>query len=213
MAASKNEKQVMDVSKPGKTPADASARPVIVGHKTLVQDPMVNADVNSEAATTEAEAEPAPPSPSTGKKVIAPLEDSTTSETTPETTPAAEITNEQKPEETEKPAAEEKLDEPPVESEESTDSAVVDAVIDQVGNKKKENELSEEDRKRQEHLDKLVEEKKYFVPIGKAHKGSSRLLLIFTLLLLVVFIGLVLAIDAEMLDVGFSLPFDLIKSR
>jgi hypothetical protein len=36
----KNDK-VFDIAKPGKTAASASSRPVIVGHKTLLQDPMV----------------------------------------------------------------------------------------------------------------------------------------------------------------------------
>lgn len=42
MARKKDEtKKVFDVSKPGETAASASSRPVIVGHKTLLQDPMV----------------------------------------------------------------------------------------------------------------------------------------------------------------------------
>src|SRR3989344_1198355 len=42
VAKSKDEsKKVFDVAKPGKTAASASSRPLIIGHKTLLQDPMV----------------------------------------------------------------------------------------------------------------------------------------------------------------------------
>ncbi|HSX43808.1 MAG TPA: hypothetical protein VLE69_00705 [Candidatus Saccharimonadales bacterium] len=37
----KKDDKVMDVSKPGSSAPDASSRPVIVGHRTLLQDPMM----------------------------------------------------------------------------------------------------------------------------------------------------------------------------
>ncbi|QQS64607.1 hypothetical protein IPO96_03445 [Candidatus Saccharibacteria bacterium] len=36
------EKKILDVAKPGTTPADETAKPVIVGHRPKVLDPMVN---------------------------------------------------------------------------------------------------------------------------------------------------------------------------
>lgn len=60
-------KQVMDVSKPGKAAASATARPVIIGHGSMVQDPMVR------RAQAEADAEAAGAQPKRGKIVIKPL--------------------------------------------------------------------------------------------------------------------------------------------
>lgn len=199
----KNNKQVMDVSKPGKTAPTASAKPVIVGHGPMVQDPMVTPEASPEAElATPEQATPEVSSPAAGKKVITPLTESDKVTETSVDEPVAEVA--------EVPQEEPKLEEPEQVTEETTESAVVDAVIDQVGSKKKEDIVSEEDRKKQEHIDTLIEEKKYFVPIGKTHGKSGGVILIITLLLLLVLIGLLAAIDAELIDAGFTLPFDLL---
>ncbi len=55
-----------DVAKPGTTPADATSRPVIVGHGVTVADPMMNVD------KTVAK-EPAPTSGGSTKSKLAPV--------------------------------------------------------------------------------------------------------------------------------------------
>lgn len=203
MATTKGEKdkQVMDVSKPGKSAPDASAKPIIVGHKPMVQDPMVNVEVaNGEDESTDEEAKAEGPISPISKKVIAPIvqeEESKESESSDAPTPV-----------TETPSGEPKVEDNN-EVADSTDTAVVEAVIDQVESKQPEGP-NEEERKKQEELDKLVAEKKYFVPIGKAHRSSNRLRLVLIMLFFVAFIGLVLAIDAEIIDVGITLPFNLL---
>lgn len=193
-AANKNDKQVMDVSKPGKTAPTASAKPIILGHKPPVQDPMVTATVDPEAENPEVETVvPEAVSPASSKKVISPLSAADKEETTAETS-----------EET-KPAEDQ-----PTPPSDDTDSVIVDAVIDQVGDKKNIDKVTEEDRKKQEHIDKLIADKKYFVPIGKYHGKSSGNVFIVTLLLFVIFMGLLVMIDAGTLDPGFTLPFSLI---
>lgn len=210
----------MDVSKPGKTAANASSRPIIVGHGPQVQDPMVTSDEdNKEAEETSTKLT----SPANSKRIIAPLsetekESDTTEASVPENLADAETMVDAEPveeatPETDESVVEEAPEEPiePEASEPSAESAVVDAVIDQVGDKKKDEIEAEEERKRQESIDKLVAAKKYFVPIGKVHKKSNRIWLILTLLLLLVLLGLVAAIDAEILESSISLPFDLIR--
>jgi hypothetical protein len=54
MASPNNKKQIMDVSKPGKTTPDATARPLIVGHSGMLKDPMMSP--GSVPATTDAPA-------------------------------------------------------------------------------------------------------------------------------------------------------------
>ena len=49
-----SDKKVFDVAKPGETAADASSRPVIVGHKNLLKDPMVKDNAASELNEGEA---------------------------------------------------------------------------------------------------------------------------------------------------------------
>jgi hypothetical protein len=223
MAASdKNKKQVMDVSKPGKTPASASSRPVIVGHKPQVQDPMMTTEETKDETPETSETTPEVSSPALSKKVITPLseadkdadepaEDEPTEEASEEPEQVSEAAEE--PDEKQAAPVTEEAEEPKTpEPEDSTDSAVVDAVIDQVGDKKQDEIEAEEERKRQETIEKLVAEKKYFVPIGKAHKKSNQISLVLTLLLFVVLVGIFVAIDAEVLDAGFKLPFDVIKS-
>lgn len=221
-ASDKNKKQVMDVARPGKTPASASSRPVIVGHKPQVQDPMVTTEETKDETSETPETTPEATSPAMSKKVIIPLseadkkadepaEDEPTEDASEEPEQPSEMAEE--PEEKESAPAAEETEEPKApEPEDSTDSAVVDAVIDQVGDKKQDEIEAEEERKRQETIEKLVAEKKYFVPIGKAHKKSNQISLVFTLFLFVVLVGIFAAIDAEVLDAGFKLPFDLIKT-
>ena len=203
----------MDVSKPGKVAADSSARPVIVGHRPMVQDPMVTSpeDDNPEQPAIE---EPSIKSPSASKRVISPISEEEKAEE------ATEAATEESDEDSDQiVAAEESTPDTSHTTDETPDkptdseAAVVDTVIDQVdiGSKREAEQKAEEDRKKQEAIDKLVAEKKYFVPIGKTHTQKNTGIMILTVLLLFVLLGLLAAIDAEIIEVGFNLPFDLIK--
>lgn len=193
---SSSKKPVMDVSKPGKTPADATTRPIITGHAVL-KDPMINAtDPESEVPTdTLLEGEDVPDeaaAPSTTHKVIKPIE------------PEPKDTDNK-----EEPEPEKKSDAP---EPQITEGAVVDAVIDQVTDKKKQEVVDAEELERRELVDKLVEEKKYFVAISETKaRRTSKFLLIFVAALLPLLVGLVLAIDAGVIETNITLPFDLIK--
>ncbi len=198
MAAAK--KPVMDVSKPGETPADATSRPIISGHAVL-KDPMVNATESETEVTTDALAqnEEAPKeavAPSAAHKIIKPLE-AEASDTAEQEEPASET--EQKSEESDS---------------EVSDGAVVDAVLDQVTDKKKQEAVDVEEQKRQELVEKLVEDKKYFVPIGQERsRRNNRLFLLLLGALLPVVVGLGLAADAGAINLGFKVPFDFIKDK
>lgn len=198
-AANKNDKQIMDVSKPGKSAPSASSKPIIVGHRTVVQDPMVTAAVDPEADSPEVGQETVPvavvTSPSATKKVITPISD------VPE---AAAETEESAVANTENESVEQT-------SEDTSDSAVVDAVIDQVGDKKNDNKVTEEERKKQEHIEKLVVDKKYFIPIGKLTHRRNLTVVWVLLLIVIAAAGLLAATDAGMVDPGFDAPTNFIK--
>ena len=205
-------KPVMDVSKPGKTAADATARPIITGH-AMMKDPMVTEDttptegVTEEVATTETE-EVKSVTPSTTHKVIQPLESAAVEEVSESPVEA------EKPSEQTDPVPEETKEEPKKEETTVSDDAVVDAVLDQVSDKKEETKESEEEHKRQELVDKLVEEKKYFLPINQVHsRRNNRLALLVLGALLPVIVGLGLAADAGAINLGFKVPFDFIKDK
>ncbi len=73
---SKDDQKAMDVSKPGKVAADASARPVIVSHRPMIQDPMVKPEEISEFETTTKTGNEPKSAPTSGEKVVKPLKDS-----------------------------------------------------------------------------------------------------------------------------------------
>ncbi len=196
-ASNKNDTQVMDVSKPGKSVPSATSKPIIVGHKPMVQDPMVTADTNAEAVAPAAEEVEVPVavSPSASKKVISPI---TEEKAEPDLVPAA--TEDTTTESTDNVVTE------------SEESAVVDAIIDQVGNKNDAPSTSNEDKQKYEHIEKLITDKKYFVPLGKVNGKKGHGFLFTAIVLFLIFIGLIAAMDAGVFDAGFDLPFDVIKS-
>jgi hypothetical protein len=182
-----------DVAKPGKTPADATARPIITGHSVL-KDPMVNEADDQELPTEEA---PKPlKAPSAANKVIQPLAkpDEKSNDVEKSTEPKADEP------------------EPKTSSDGESDEAVVDAVLDQVTDKKAQEKLDAETQKRNELVDQLVAEKKYFVPINSVRRRrNNRIAVIILGSLLPLIVGLGLAADAGAVNLGFKLPFDFIK--
>jgi hypothetical protein len=148
MADPKSEnKLVNDVASPGKSAANATSRPIIVGHGPMMEDPMVQKSKDQEGEPKPA-TKPAP-------KIIEPPKGA-----------ASEV-------QTEKPAEPEPAKPTEPTATESDSSAVVDAVADQTKDKQKEDELLKAEAEKQAHLDQLVTEKKYFVPLGVSHRKKA----------------------------------------
>lgn len=213
MASKPDDKKTMDVAKPGKSAPDTSARPVLVTHRPMVQDPMVKddpkADSSSEALAKgedqTADDTKSKPEPTThGEKVISPVSDPTVAEATEE--PKPEPAEVPEPVETAKP-------EKSAEETRAEEAAVVDAVADQAtSDKRKQNELTDEEKAKQEAIQKLITEKKYFVPVGQvSHRRNQRLAIVF-LVLVILLAGAYIAIDAGVIDIGVKLPLELIKN-
>ena len=183
-----------DVSRPGKTPADSTSRPVIVGHRPLLkQDPMVS--------KTEEEAE-----------ASANNEDLKSTSNFSEHT--LEPSNEAKEEAKEKTEEEEKMssetladeDQPP-----GASSAAVDALASEVSAKREAEKASEADVKKQLELEETIQSRKYFVPIGEVSKRRMNRIIIGILLLMLLTIAAInFAIDAELLDIGLQSLTDLL---
>ncbi|MDB5185525.1 MAG: hypothetical protein JWL85_48, partial [Candidatus Saccharibacteria bacterium] len=189
----KDNKSVFDVSKPGKTAANASSRPLILGHKTMVQDhTMVGPEVEKkEEAAPEVPEEPMK-LPTRSKTITPPSEEK-------ETPPKPANDSSQEPEVNPQDLS-------------SSESAVVDAIAEQAAGKKKDGNVSKEDKEKQKALDKLIEDKTYFLNITPpARKRNMRAAVISLVIVLVGVVGLAAAADAEILNLGFKPPFDFIK--
>ena len=176
---------------------------------------MVNADAkndNQEATETKPLA-----APSHTAKVIKPLEDQTVADVGKEasqgSTVETESSDKSKITEDEKPAEDAPANDDSKVPQSDT-SAVVDAVAEQVETgKRKGNELSKEEKARAEVVQKLVAEKKYFLPLGHGHNRHKRLALpVVLLVILLSLVGVYLAIDAGLLDIGMKLPVEIIKN-
>ena len=199
MADKEAKKPVMDVEKPGTTPASATSRPIIISKGPAIKDPMVNG-TNTDAEEGK-DKQPALP---LKKKTIQPLSEQPKEETDgsePDTGTTESPKEEIKPEPSEQSPSEAVV--PELDASEETEKPASAGETP---------EISEEDRKRQELVEKLMVSKKYFVPIGAAAKKRTarNTTLLFVVFLLIVS-GAVLAIDAEIIQTNISLPFDLIK--
>jgi hypothetical protein len=197
-------KQVFDVSKPGKSLPSATSRPVITGHGPLLKDPMVSQKEEDETKETPAEEAKI----STAEKIIAP----------PEEMSSTKSTDEDKKEEQKKPAKDESLiklteEAPEPKQEEPTEAATVDAVAEQAVKGQK-NGPTPEDIARQQELEKMVEDKKYFVPIGQVtrRRNTRRAVAVLLLVLVLVLVGAYLALDSGLIESNIKLPFDLITN-
>lgn len=211
--AKAGDKKVFDVAKPGKSAPDATGRPIIVGHKPMIQDPMVNSTAENSASEESASKEEKAPVTRSTKKIV-PLSE-------PEETPsaekavkedAAEDAASQEPASTEpanKPS--EAPDEEAADKPETDESAAVDALANQAV-RRKEGELTEEEKKRAEAINKLIEDKTYYVRVGQAHQKRNTSLIIVLVLFAVAVAGLAVAMDAGFVQSNIELPFDFIPN-
>lgn len=168
-------KTVVDISKPGTTPPDASGKPVIVSHKPMIKDPMINDEASAETDVPKDDKQSAPLIRE-NNKVIEPLS---------------------------------KPGDKPVESVKE-EAAIVEAVIDQKGSKKKTTKSLQDTQEKNDQLEKLVESKKYFVKIRiPKQKRNKRVLVIVVFVILASLLSFGLAADAKIIPV--SVPFDFIK--
>lgn len=166
--------KAFDVSEPGKSPADPTSRPIIVGHGTMLShDPMV-----SDTSKTEANSVPNTidktelKTPSSRNKVLTPSStESEDSASPPE--PVKQVAG----------------------TSDSSDSAIVDAVADEAASKNKQKssndeEPNEEDQAQRKHIANLIADKTYFLPIGQVtRKKQARKSLIIGLILIIVLGG------------------------
>lgn len=208
------EDKVFDVAKPGTSQPQTGSKPMVVGHKTLASDPSIKEDKEGEGQSQEITLSPAP-----NKKIrLAPISEEVVEDTeTPE--PKEEVTIQSKVTEVEEPVSEpEKEEVKETETEEKPEPEANNPVDDQQvpdvdgKNKKQDDAQAKLQQEKEQQLNALIESKKYNLNIKESHGSSIKkfLSVLFVLALLAVVVGVALE-DAEILDLGIELPFDLIK--
>ena len=189
----KTDKKEFDVSKPGKTPASPTSKPVIVSNRPIMKDPMVQE--NDQAVPTDE----SKTSVSSFGKRLQPTDSSLTkNDDQPQTEESAKASDEPKDQLAEETAGE----------------TVVDAVLEQAGDSK---QASAEERKAQARHDqaqKLIANKTYFLPIGNqaaSQKKRGQPLALATLVILILGIATYLLLDAKVIPNDITLPIEFIK--
>jgi hypothetical protein len=193
-------KRIMDVSKPGKTAATATTRPIIVGHGPIMKDPMMQqpkvAAVNEEGEPIKKPAPAQPPN----KLVLKPMVAGASADEKSSTAKASDATTDESGADGETPA-------------DSQDEAVVDAVVSQAVKDKRGEQQAKEDTERAIARQKLIDEKKYFLPIGQTARRRNRWAWFILLFLIVAAATVYMLLDANVIKNNVALPFEFFKEK
>lgn len=202
--ASINDDKVMDVSKPGKGKIVPTSRPVVT-QADNAKKPAETTD-----APKDEPKEALASAPSVSHKVIQPLTDM-------EKPDEKEAIETEKPEEetatAEELKAEDKAESTPAES--TTDGSAEAAGVDELAKaaeaKKLASKEAEEQAKRDAELQKLIDSKKYAVPISGGSKGGGKVAAVFVaVIILMAVIGYIL-VDMGVVGSNIKLPFEFFK--
>ena len=194
----KEETKVFDVAKPGEAKPETGSKPMVVGHK-LMKDPSVS-------ETEEKESKEEQPIAQTSKKTIVPISEQ---EKEPKNTDKVEkdgkIEEKHNEDKTEVGDTGEK-DEALPKKLETPESDIQEKSPEDIKKEKDEAALNNE-----ENLQKIINEKKYFVNIEEASYSSVKTFMkTFIVVSLLAVVVLAVLIDLEILDLGITLPFDFL---
>ena len=221
MAEPSEKAKVFDVSKPGKTAAGASSRPVIVGHRTILKDPMVTEPTATVEEDTPNQISAQPPS--------APDLPAKSNEPTSSAGTSGERTIEPPTKQADKTPEKESADQSPSDKEaakatdsnresfgDNPDSAAIDSTAGQAAAKKQAEKAAQEAAAQQAAMEKLVTDKKYFVPIGEKTRKKRSLRHILVGIILILVLGIVLAdvlIDRGIIKTSIKAPVSIFHNQ
>lgn len=212
-------KKVFDVTKPGKTVAPAGSRPVIIGHKNMLKDPMVkDTDVSELTEGTKKDkpndlppedipsGSPAPPppkeseeihdTPTIGQVKIQPRgeDEQATKPEEPVKSETNEADQQNTIEDESKPqeadeAKEEETNTEDKQADKPESSTVNTDGANHTEAQKQAEKQSQASQAKQASLEKLIAEQKYFVPVGKTRSRRSMSLILIVVVIIVVVVG------------------------
>lgn len=195
------EKKIVDVAGPTDAKVDIGSKPMIVGHKSMVSDPMMREKLDGTAETAQTSSEA-----SSGE--------------VKESVPTDNVTN---PEVVASPSVIQKtikpliLENKPIEKIAEIKEITVKVnpeTLKTEGQDKSEKATAELDEtalelEKEENLRKIIESKKYHVNIKQARAESKSWVYVLIGLIVSAVIALFILIDTGKLDVGFNLPFSI----
>jgi len=200
MAVTDKTTKTMDIATPGSTMPDESSRPVLITHRSRVQDPTLVSSTET-VDKQEADSAEAPkktePSPSThGDRVIQPLQ---------------EKPNKSQPTDTKTEATQ-----TIAETKDAVEEAVIDAVVSQAntGHSKIDEKQNQQEEVRQENIQKLIASKQYFLPVGQtAERRNRRATMALVFILLAGAGGAYAALDSQLISNNLQLPYQFFKEK
>ncbi len=198
--ASNKENKVFDVANPGSADAHPNARPVIVPRRTLLRDPMMASGNKpiKDAVSPEDQKDKEEKLSETASKEVKPPE---TKDKSPQ--PSTEEADKETPEEEEKPA--------------EADDSITEPAADEDSDESKEEEKNEltADKQLDEKYEKLIEDKKYFVPIGAVKRRRNMRAALITLLFVIVaaLVAVNFLADAGIIQLPVQPFTDIIKNN
>lgn len=202
MAGSKKNK-LFDVARPGKTPASPSARPLVVSNRPMLKDPMMADDKREAKEVTEKDNDNDKTLPASPAKTV------------PVPPEANNRDNEDKNESSDPKEAKEQ-ETSTKQTDETGDSVTESAPADDKQSRAPQQAQAnqQEEQIKAELINKLITEKKYFVPIGEVtRRRANRKALIILAVLILAGAAIYLLIDAGIIKTSFKLPLDLIPNR
>ncbi len=235
--------KVVDVADPSKVSPDTGSRPIIVTRRPMVQDPMLHDKPKVVPGPPEVSVTKVSRTAKTRLAPLSKTDNDETQAPEPEHKPADEIqpdtpktenkdqeneAKEEAPEAAAEPAKEAEEQKPTEPDDTSTTDAdeqpkpdvyeqdgLVDEFAKQAAEKKQKQQEDNKFNAQQEKVSKLVAEKTYFVPIGRAtRKRNMRRLLVFLLLLLILGVaGGNFALDAGVVQTDIQPLTDLIPDQ
>ena len=203
-----------DVSHPGKSAPSSSSRPTIVGHHTMLQDPMVNTEHENEEAITNTSSMVSRISTTN----IVPSDEAVAGYNSTEkiedtTLPSVEDVKEKvedEPQVDEPKAEEPELIEPESKepAEETSDIQMQSTDGTNTEEQKKAEKETKEDIEKQEAITKLIADKTYFAPIAgnKGNSAKHNFVVPIIVALVVVFVAGYLLIDSGIIQTSVNLP-------
>lgn len=229
-ASDSTDGRVFDVTRPGKSMPSASSRPVIVTHKPNVSDPMVSPKNPEKSDSNEATDDDGPSAGEGADMVMAapkkgriePLHtdivpDSEQSEVPEEKEARAESEDSETPEEekTSSQATPEEDEAAKPSTEDESSDEISDMAAEATTKKQAQNEAAKKEAdaaQKQAEVDALINNKQFFVPINAVQKRRSMKLVVVSLVVIFVAVaGFIVALDAELLDIGLEPPTDFIQ--
>jgi uncharacterized membrane protein len=203
VAISKTSEKVFDIGKPGGSDTPIGSKPMVIGHSFIQNDPTLSApelptkglaDKPANQEATESIKSPAK------KIILQPISHAEEIDESPKKDPVEDV----------KVAAEPSQNEAPESTPQTNTNESSEVTKEQSENPELKPVQTAEER--EDQVEQLIKSKKYFVEIKEQSAGikniNSKSAYIVALILLI--LGIIVAIDSGLIDIGVELPFSLL---